>query len=597
MSMCIKSIGLYACKKAPDKGNGSLRSFSFKSLIYPLIIYCLTISDVHAQGVAAGTDISNTVIVNYQINGVDQMPVESSPSGNNTPGIGKGQATVFKVDRKIDLSVTANSDTQVTPGETGAQLSFTLKNEGNDNQQFSLIPDSTLAGDNFDASQCSAWVTDINGSTLTPPVTGLISLQADQQASIKVRCNIPAHINGQPLQAGDKSIVSLFATAEKNSDGTPVTETGTADSLMGIDTVFTDAAGTDDTARDAMHTARSAYIANASAQAPVAQADTIFNPVIPDPSNPAILTSISANDSDTDGTINPSSIDLDPATPGEQKTFTSNDGSWQVDNAANVTFTPKQGWAGYQSSITYTIKDNQGIVSTPAQLQVSYGHAPVALNDSSNNHSVGSSVTINPLANDSDAEGNDTLDKTSLIFVGTGVSTDGKTRTVANEGSWTINSVKGEITFAPLPGFNGDPTDVQYTIQDTAGNVSNVATVRIDYKQITNTAQLSMNKSIVSMRDPDGGNKAISGAIVTYKISINTTGTGNIDNLVITDPTPAGMTYQPNSMYLDNSPLTDNNQDADNADFGVTHPDTATLNLGTISAGSQYEFMLSFIIN
>ena len=98
------------------------------------------------------------------------------------------------------------------------------------------------------------------------------------------------------------------------------------------------------------------------------------------------------------------------------------------------------------------------------------------------------------------------------------------------------------------------------------------------------------------MRDPDGGNKAISGSVVTYKISVNTTGTGNIDNVVITDPTPVDMTYKPNSMHLDNSLLTDI-QDTDKADFGVTNPDTATLNLGNITAGSQYEILLSFVIN
>ena len=561
----------------------SLRATFLVLTIITLFIYQIFTQISYAQGVAAGTDIANTVVVNYQVGGVSQDPVESSPTGNNTPGIGQGQATVFKVDRKIDLSVTATSDTSVTPGETQAQLSFTLKNEGNATQIFSLIPDSTLTSDDFDAINCSA--------TNNP-----ITLDADQQASIIVKCDIPAVVNAQAMQAGDTSIISLFATAEKNEDNTPVVESTDADVIDGIDTVFADSAGTDDVVRDAMHTARSSYIAATSAQPPTSQPDSASSPKVPSPANPVTLPAIASNDSDADGTVDVTSIDLDPATPGIQKTLTTNDGSWLVDNAGNVTFTPAADWTGYQSSISYTINDNDGIVSSPAELTVSYGHPPVALNDSSTNNTLGNSVSLNPLDNDSDADGNNTLDKTTVVFVGAGISADGKRKTVANEGTWNIDPLTGVITFTPLASFSGDPTDVRYTVEDTAGNLSNEASVHIDYKQITNTADLSINKSIVSMRDPDGGNKAISGSVVTYKISVNTTGTGNIDNVVITDPTPVDMTYKPNSMHLDNSLLTDI-QDTDKADFGVTNPDTATLKLGNITAGSQYEILLSFVIN
>ncbi len=552
-------------RKSPFPASASL-FVAFATFVTTSVLFS---SAVNAQGTAAGIDISNTALVSYNVGGVSQTSIKSPTA-------------IFKVDRKIDLIVTPGSNTHVNPGDTAAQLNFTLKNEGNDTQEFSLIPDSTLAGDNFDAKNCTA----------TPSTQ---SLNADQEISITVSCDIPATFNGIPLQSGNNSLVSLFATAEKNSDGTPVIETNGADNEMELDTVFVDAAGSDDVARDAMHTARSSYIASTSAEAPIAQADTVFNPKVPGAANPAVLLNITANDTD-DGSIDITSIDIDPATPGDQKTLTTSDGTWIVDNTGKVTFTPKDDWSGFQSSIFYTIKDNDGILSAPAKLTVSYGHPPVALDDSSTNNTIGDSVNINPLANDSDADGNNTLDKTSVVFVGSGISADGKTKTVANEGTWRINPVSGEITFVPLASFSGDPADVQYTISDNAGNLSNAATVKIDYKQITNTAELSMNKSIVSMRDPDGGNKAISGSVVTYKISVNTTGTGNIDNVVISDPTPAGMTYKPNSMYLDNAVLTDN-QDADKADFGVTHPDTATLNLGNIMAGSQYEFLLSFIIN
>lgn len=107
---------------------------------------------------------------------------------------------------------------------------------------------------------------------------------------------------------------------------------------------------------------------------------------------------------------------------------------------------------------------------------------------------------------------------------------------------------------------------------------------------------ISMNKSILSVIDSVGGNSAVSGSEVTYLIQINSSGIGSIDNLVITDPTPADMTYKPGSIRLNNITMSDA-ADGDTSDFGFTTADTATINLGTISAGNQYEIQLTYIIN
>ena len=59
-----------------------------------------------AAGTAANTDIFNRATVNFQVGGVAQNPVESSPTGNSTSGVGNGVDTTFKVDNKLDLTVT-----------------------------------------------------------------------------------------------------------------------------------------------------------------------------------------------------------------------------------------------------------------------------------------------------------------------------------------------------------------------------------------------------------------------------------------------------------------------------------------------------------
>ena len=250
--------------------------FSCKNISFLLMVsFCLFTlifaNNVKAQGVAAGTDIENIVLINYTVAGMVQEPIESSPSGNSVPGSGNGVATVFKVDRKIDLLLTGNTNANVTPGDSQAEVTFTLQNEGNATQEFSLIPDYTLTGDNFDSNNCNVEVTGVTGipvSGVILPTTGNIKLSADQQASISVKCDIPLDNSGSPIATGDTSLIGLIATTEANEDGSATVETPSADTALGIETVFADNAGTDDSNKDAMHSARRTYIASSSTAAP-----------------------------------------------------------------------------------------------------------------------------------------------------------------------------------------------------------------------------------------------------------------------------------------------------------------------------------------
>ncbi len=254
---------------------------SFLLVGMALLINLLSINPLFAQGVAAGTDISNTVVVNYKLAGIDQAPIESSPTGNKISGIGNGTATQFIVDRKIDLSLTGNVNANVNPGETQAEVTFTLLNESNDSQEFSLLPNSTLSTDDFDITSCTYQVLSVTGIPLTGvilPSSGNIKLKADQQANISVKCDIPAFVGGQPLVSGNSSLLSLIATAVKNNDGSSTSQSNGADSPNNIETVFADNAGTDDAIRDASHSARRRYfIANSTASPSISIDKSIVN--------------------------------------------------------------------------------------------------------------------------------------------------------------------------------------------------------------------------------------------------------------------------------------------------------------------------------
>ena len=85
----------------------------------------------------------------------------------------------------------------------------------------------------------------------------------------------------------------------------------------------------------------------------------------------AVTFSITENDSDTDGTLELATVDLDPSTAGRQNTLTvANEGTYTVDNAGNLTFTPEPEFAGTTATITYTVEDNNGEVSNPAEIGV-----------------------------------------------------------------------------------------------------------------------------------------------------------------------------------------------------------------------------------
>ena len=333
-----------------------------------------------AEGVTAGTSITNIATVSYTVENVVQEPINSSPTGNSISGNANGAVTMFVVDRKIDLLVTGNTNANVNPGDAQAEVTFTLQNQGNAIQEFSLLTDNLLASDNFDPNSCTTEVTGVTGTPVTGvilPTSGNIKLNPDQQASISVKCDIPLDNNGTAILTGQTAFISLIASTEKNEDDSNTVESNASESANSIDTVFADGAGSDDSNRDAMHSDRRTFIAST-------------------------------------GTLPPT---------------------------------------------------------------------------------------------------------------------------------------------------------------------------------------LSMDKSIVSVVDPVGGNTAIAGSEVTYKIQVNTAGIGTIENLVITDPTPADMTYKLGSIILNNTNQSDANDATDNTDFGISNADTATINLGNFAAGSQYEIQLTYIIN
>lgn len=161
--------------------------------------------------------------------------------------------------------------------------------------------------------------------------------------------------------------------------------------------------------------------------------------------------------------------DGDPVTtlhvPGE--------GSWSVDPAGTVVFEPEAGFDQNPTPVTYRVDDPKG--GAPLTATVTVAYLPVAQDDSDTDNRLGDTVTLDPLLNDTDRD--DLVPGTVRLLDGI---TPVTTLIVVDEGTWTVDTDTGEVTFTPEPGFTGDPSPVSYTVSDSWGE-STDAQITVGY--------------------------------------------------------------------------------------------------------------------
>jgi len=89
-----------------------------------------------AVGTASGTDVLNSVTVDYKVNTVDQTQLSDTAT--------------FKVDNKVWPIVTMTSGATVTPGQSDQVLTFLLTNNGNTTQGYRIEQANSTVGDSYD---------------------------------------------------------------------------------------------------------------------------------------------------------------------------------------------------------------------------------------------------------------------------------------------------------------------------------------------------------------------------------------------------------------------------------------------------------------
>jgi M6 family metalloprotease-like protein len=207
----------------------------------------------------------------------------------------------------------------------------------------------------------------------------------------------------------------------------------------------------------------------------------------------SVTIDVLANDGDDDGDV----LSVTGASQGLN-------GSTTINANGTITYTPNAGFTG-NDAFTYTISDgNGGSDSATVSVSVTPNQAPTAANDAATTEE-GQSVTIDVLANDSDADG----DSLSVSAV-----------TQPAHGASEVNG-DATVTYTPNAGFIG--TDAfTYTISDGRGGSAG-ATVSV-MVQSTNQGPSAVNDYAVTDEDmavtvvvlandsdPDGDSLTVSG--------------------------------------------------------------------------------------
>jgi large repetitive protein len=98
-------------------------------------------------------------------------------------------------------------------------------------------------------------------------------------------------------------------------------------------------------------------------------------------------------------------------------------------------------------------------------------------------------IIVKVLSNDTDVDG--TLNPASVQIVGTAGA--GQPLVVAGQGTWSVNTTTGDITFTPLLSFGGTPTPIDYTVADNLGLRSAAATVSVTVMPVSSVPHLDLS--------------------------------------------------------------------------------------------------------
>ncbi|MGL5858350.1 MAG: Ig-like domain-containing protein [Angustibacter sp.] len=196
-----------------------------------------------------------------------------------------------------------------------------------------------------------------------------------------------------------------------------------------------------------------------------------------------------ANDQpgDPSAPLDPTSVRLrNPATGAFGTTVTiPGEGTYTVNTTTGaVAFDPLPTFFGAATPITYRVADDNGSTST-ASIEVTVAPDDPQANADTASTSQGVPVTTSVLTNDT--PGSLPLDPTTVRLQDPATGSFGTTVTIPGEGTYTVNTTTGAVTFAPEPSFTGAATPITYRVADTDGTTT-TADYTVTVAAVTPTA-------------------------------------------------------------------------------------------------------------
>ena len=199
-----------------------------------------------------------------------------------------------------------------------------------------------------------------------------------------------------------------------------------------------------------------------------------------------------------------------------------------------------------------------------------------------------------------DANGNGTFEPSSdqLYTAGTGTIAADGFRTVFVLSSIPATSLaNGDLGTVNLTAVAVSGTGPTGTILAGAGDGGTDAVIGASQGTrttaggyvVSSAGLVSLTKTAVVL-DPYGGNRPQPGATIRYTLTATVTGAGTANSVVVTDPVPANTTYLSGTIVLNGAQLTDA-ADADAGNFGITAPNTVTVDLGSLTSASPAQVM------
>lgn len=193
----------------------------------------------------AGTSVANTFELSYEVDDVVQPIITNDPTATSPSGVNlQGSPTLFTVDRKVDLILTATNSILDTPPGTTATLTFELLNEGNDTQAYSFsIEDLDTGGITFDAGSVTIeYAIDVGDddvlttetfTTITDTAIGTAAGSADVTGDVGKGVRVFINVTGTVLAAEPDGNTDDITLVAETRDPTAWVNTGDATAFAG----------------------------------------------------------------------------------------------------------------------------------------------------------------------------------------------------------------------------------------------------------------------------------------------------------------------------------------------------------------------------